>query len=236
MLKTAAVAIFTAISLLGSALADSPAPPDDVKATKYRSMQIDGLTVAYREAGPPEAPTVLLLHGFPSSSRMYQRLLPLLSDRYHLVAPDYVGFGHSDAPDPSHFDYTFDHLADIVAKMVSQMGLTHYTLFMQDYGGPIGFRLALRRPEAVDAMIIQNAVAHEQGWGRCGRRGGHSGPIAPPTRPSCAPVSCRSRPRSRGISATVRVPNSMIPMPGPTSSPSSSDPAKLTCRPSCSMI
>jgi len=165
MLKTAAVTIFTAISLLGSALADSPAPPDDVKATKYRSMQIDGLSVAYREAGPPEAPTVLLLHGFPSSSRMYQRLFPLLSDRYHLVAPDYVGFGHSDAPDPSHFDYTFDHLADIVAKMVSQMGLTHYSLFMQDYGGPIGFRLALRRPEAVDAMIIQNAVAHEQGLG-----------------------------------------------------------------------
>jgi len=165
MLKTAAVTIFTAISLLGSALADSPAAPDDVKATKYRSMQIDGLTVAYREAGPPEAPTVLLLHGFPSSSRMYQRLFPLLSDRYHLVAPDYVGFGQSDAPDPSHFDYTFDHLADIVAKMVGQMGLTHYTLFMQDYGGPIGFRLALRKPEAVDAMIVQNAVAHEQGLG-----------------------------------------------------------------------
>jgi pimeloyl-ACP methyl ester carboxylesterase len=165
MLKTAAVAIFTAISLLGSALADSLAPSDDVKATKYRSMQIDGLSVAYREAGPPDAPTVLLLHGFPSSSRMYQRLFPLLSDRYHLVAPDYVGFGHSDAPDPSHFDYTFDHLADLVAKMVSQMGLTHYVLFMQDYGGPIGFRLALRKPEAVDAMMIQNAVAHEQGLG-----------------------------------------------------------------------
>ena len=174
MLKTAAVAIFTAISLLGPALADSPATPEDVKATKYRSMQIDGLIVAYREAGPPKAPTVLLLHGFPSSSRMYQRLFPLLSDRYHfpllsdryhLIAPDYVGFGHSDAPDPSHFDYTFDHLADIVAKMVSRMGLTHYALFMQDYGAPIGFRLALRRPEAVDAMIIQNAVAHEQGLG-----------------------------------------------------------------------
>ena len=165
MLKTAAVTIFTAISLLASALADSPAAPDDVKATKYRSMQIDGLAVAYREAGPPDAPTVLLLHGFPSSSRMYQRLFPLLSDRYHLVAPDYVGFGHSDAPDPSHFDYTFDHLADIVAKMVSQMGLTHYILFMQDYGGPIGFRLALRKPEAVDAMIVQNAVAHNEGLG-----------------------------------------------------------------------
>jgi pimeloyl-ACP methyl ester carboxylesterase len=165
MLKTAAVAIFAAISLLAPALAESPATPDEVKATKYCSMQIDGLTVAYREAGPPDAPTVLLLHGFPSSSRMYQRLFPLLSDRYHLVAPDYVGFGHSDAPDPSHFDYTFDHLADIVAKLVAQMGLTHYALFMQDYGGPIGFRLALRRPEAVDALIVQNAVAHEQGLG-----------------------------------------------------------------------
>jgi pimeloyl-ACP methyl ester carboxylesterase len=165
MLKTAVAPMFAAVSVLGPALAESRAAPDDVRATKYRSMQIDGLNVAYREAGPPEAPTVLLLHGFPSSSRMYQRLFLLLSDRYHLVAPDYVGFGHSDAPDPSYFDYTFDHLAEIVAKMVGRMGVTHYTLFMQDYGGPIGFRLALAKPAAVDAMIIQNAVAHEQGLG-----------------------------------------------------------------------
>jgi pimeloyl-ACP methyl ester carboxylesterase len=165
MLKTAVAAMLAAVSVLGPALAESQAAPDDFRATKYRSMQIDGLTVAYREAGPPEAPTVLLLHGFPSSSRMYQRLFPLLSDSYHLVAPDYVGFGHSDAPDPAHFDYTFDHLVEIVAKMVGQMGVTHYTLFMQDYGGPVGFRLALAKPEAVDAIIIQNAVAHEQGLG-----------------------------------------------------------------------
>ena len=201
MLKTAAVMIFTAISLIAPALADSPAAPDDVKATKYRSIQIDGLSVAYREAGPPEAPTVLLLHGFPSSSRMYQRLFPLLSDRYHLVAPDYVGFGHSDAPDPSHFDYTFDHLADIVAKMVGQMGLTHYTLFMQDYRGPIGFRLALRRPEAVDAMVIQNAVAHEEGLGPLwvARRAFWADRAA--NEAELRASFCRLRRRSRGMSA-----------------------------------
>src|ERR1700728_4287921 len=149
MLKTAIAAVLAAVSVLVPAMAESQAAPDDVRATKYRSMQIDGLAVAYREAGPPDAPTVLLLHGLPSSSRMYQRLFPLLSDRYHLIAPDYVGFGHSDAPDPAHFNYTFDHLADVVTKMVGRMGVTHYTLFMQDYGGPVGFRLALAKPEAV---------------------------------------------------------------------------------------
>jgi pimeloyl-ACP methyl ester carboxylesterase len=131
----------------------------------YRTVQVDGLSIFYREAGPRTAPAILLLHGFPSSSRMYQSLLEQLSDRYHLVAPDYPGFGHSDAPDPATFSYTFDHLAAIVDHFTQALGLTKYTLYVQDYGGPVGFRLAIAHPERLQALITQNAVAHEDGLG-----------------------------------------------------------------------
>lgn len=129
----------------------------------YRSIEIEGLDIFYREAGSADAPTVLLLHGFPSSSRMWEPLLPLLADRYHLIAPDYPGFGHSSAPSTSEFAYTFDRLARIMEALVEKLGLASYVLFMQDYGGPVGFRLALSHPERVRGIIIQNAVSHEQG-------------------------------------------------------------------------
>lgn len=139
----------------------------DLRSTRqsiaYRSIGIEGLEVFYREAGSADAPTVLLLHGFPSSSRMWEPLLPLLADRYHLIAPDYPGFGHSSAPSTSEFAYTFDRLAQIVDAFVSKLGLARYVLFLQDYGGPVGFRLALSHPERVRGIIIQNAVSHEQG-------------------------------------------------------------------------
>lgn len=141
------------------------ATADCALPTIYQTVTVDGLRIFYREAGPKHAQTVLLLHGFPSSSRMYERLLSSLSDRYHLIAPDYPGFGHSDAPSPTDFFYTFDHLADVMARFTEILGLTHYVLFMQDYGGPVGFRLALAHPERVQAMIVQNAVAHDQGLG-----------------------------------------------------------------------
>jgi len=133
--------------------------------TFYRTTQIDGLSIFYREAGPKDAPTLLLLHGFPSSSRMFESLFARLSDRYHLVAPDYPGFGHSDWPDPKRFDYTFDHIASVIGDFTQAMGLSHYTLYMQDYGGPVGFRMALAHPERVQALIVQNAVAHNEGLG-----------------------------------------------------------------------
>jgi pimeloyl-ACP methyl ester carboxylesterase len=133
--------------------------------TTYRSVSIDGVSIFYREAGPRAAPTLLLLHGFPSSSRMFETLLPLLADRYHLVAPDYPGFGHSDAPPPDRFDYTFDNIARVIDRFTTATGITRYALYMQDYGGPIGFRLAVMHPERVLAMIIQNAVAHDVGLG-----------------------------------------------------------------------
>ena len=133
--------------------------------TFYRTVQIDGLSVFYREAGPKDAPVLLLLQGFPSSSRMFEPLFARLSDRYHLVAPDYPGFGHSDWPDPKKFAYTFDHIAEIMDHFTEALGLSHYTLYMQDYGGPVGFRMVLAHPERAEALIVQDAVAHNEGLG-----------------------------------------------------------------------
>ena len=131
----------------------------------YRSAQVDGLSIFYREAGPTNAPTILLLHGLPSSSRMFQPLLTRLKENYHLVAPDYPGFGHSTWPDPKQFDYTFDHIAAVMTDFTQVLGLSNYTLYMQDYGGPVGFRMALAHPERVQALIVQDAVAHNEGLG-----------------------------------------------------------------------
>ena len=131
----------------------------------YRTVKVDGLSIFYRETGPRDAPTILLLHGLPSSSRMFQPLLTRLADRYHLVAPDYPGFGHSDWPDPKQFSYTFDHIAQVMDHFTETLGLLHYTLYMQDYGGPVGFRIALKRPERVQALIVQDAVSHNEGLG-----------------------------------------------------------------------
>ena len=131
----------------------------------YRTVKVDGLSIFYREAGPKDAPTILLLHGLPSSSRMFQPLLTRLADSYHLVAPDYPGFGHSDWPDPKQFGYTFDHIAAVMDGFTQALGLSNYTLYMQDYGGPVGFRMALAHPERVQALIVQDAVAHNEGLG-----------------------------------------------------------------------
>ena len=131
----------------------------------YRTAKVDGLTIFYREAGPKNAPPMLLLHGLPSSSRMFDPLLARLADKYHLIAPDYPGFGHSDWPDPKQFDYTFDHIARIIDDFSQVLGLSRYTLYMQDYGGPVGFRMVLAHPERVEALIVQDAVAHNEGLG-----------------------------------------------------------------------
>jgi pimeloyl-ACP methyl ester carboxylesterase len=131
----------------------------------YRAAVVKGRTVFYREAGDPSAPTLLLLHGLPTSSQMFRRLIPALADMFHLVAPDYIGFGHSDAPPREAFAYTFDNLAAHVSGLVDALGLTSYILYMQDYGGPVGFRLFTRRPERVKGFVIQNANAYMEGVG-----------------------------------------------------------------------
>ncbi|RTL47743.1 MAG: alpha/beta fold hydrolase [Bradyrhizobiaceae bacterium] len=133
--------------------------------THYRTATVNGRKVFYREAGDPAAPTILLLHGLPTSSQMFRDLMPLLADRFHLIAPDYIGFGHSDAPPRDQFAYTFDNLAAHVGGLVDALGLTSYILYMQDYGGPIGFRLFTQRPGETAGFIIQNANAYMEGVG-----------------------------------------------------------------------
>ena len=128
-------------------------------------MTVDGVGVFYREAGPKDAPTIVLLHGFPSSSREFDTLIPLLATRYHLIAPDFPGFGQSDAPPPSSYAYTFDNLAKTINDLLEQLKINKYTFYLHDYGGPVGFRIISAHPERLQALIIQNANAYKEGLG-----------------------------------------------------------------------
>ncbi len=129
----------------------------------YKTVEIDGLDVFYREAGNPDNPTILLLHGFPTSSHMFRDLIPALSDRFHLVAPDYPGYGYSSMPSIDEFDYSFDNLASIIDKFIDKVGLKTYSLYLMDYGAPVGFRIATKHPERVESLIIQNGNAYVEG-------------------------------------------------------------------------
>jgi pimeloyl-ACP methyl ester carboxylesterase len=137
----------------------------DSRLTRYRTANVNGRKVFYREAGDSASPTIVLLHGLPTSSQMFRELIPALSDKFHLIAPDYIGFGHSEAPLRDTFAYTFDNLAAHVRALLDQLGLKSYILYMQDYGGPVGFRLFAERPEQVKGFIIQNANAYIEGVG-----------------------------------------------------------------------
>jgi pimeloyl-ACP methyl ester carboxylesterase len=134
-----------------------------VPTTTYRTVSVDGLKVFYREAGNPKSPVVLLLHGFPTSSHMFRELIPALADRFHVVAPDLPGFGFTEAPDRKTFKYTFDHLAEVMERFTEALGLSRYALYVFDYGAPVGFRLAVRHPERITALISQNGNAYEEG-------------------------------------------------------------------------
>ena len=132
-------------------------------ATHYRTQDVDGLTVFYREAGASTAPAVLLLHGFPTSSHMFRHLIPILAPHFRVIAPDLPGFGFSDAPSTSRFPYTFDRLADVMERFIETLGLSHYALYIFDYGAPVGLRLAIRHPERITAIVSQNGNAYEEG-------------------------------------------------------------------------
>jgi pimeloyl-ACP methyl ester carboxylesterase len=134
-------------------------------SVQYKTIKVDNLDIFYREAGNPSKPTLLLLHGFPSSSRMYENLINDLTSNYHLIAPDYPGFGQSSAPKPTEYVYTFDHLAETVNHFIDQLGLKKISLYVQDYGGPVGFRIASQRPDLIQALIVQNANAYNEGLG-----------------------------------------------------------------------
>jgi pimeloyl-ACP methyl ester carboxylesterase len=139
------------------------AATDPILATRYRTITVNGLKIFYREAGRPDAAALLLLHGYPSSSRMFEPLLARLAADCRLIAPDYPGFGHSDAPERGSYTYSFEALAQAMLGFIDALGLARYSLYLQDYGGPVGFRVALARPERVRALIVQNAVMHEEG-------------------------------------------------------------------------
>ena len=130
---------------------------------QYRTVVIDGVKVFYREAGPKDAPVLLLLHGFPTSSQMFRNLIPQLADRYRVIAPDYPGYGQSDMPAMDKFQYSFDNLAKVVDKFTVAVGASKYALYVQDYGAPIGFRIASAHPERVTAIVVQNGNAYDEG-------------------------------------------------------------------------
>lgn len=139
--------------------------PSTTATTRFHKVDVDGVGIFYREAGPRDAPTIVLLHGFPSSSRTYNALIPLLATRYHLIAPDFPGFGQSDAPSPERYDYTFDHLAKTTGALLEKLQISRYTLYIHDYGAPVGFRLMKAHPERLRGLIVQNGNAYEEGLG-----------------------------------------------------------------------
>jgi pimeloyl-ACP methyl ester carboxylesterase len=140
-----------------------PAAQTSESKVAHRTVKIDGLDIFYREAGPKDAPTILLLHGFPTSSQMFRNLIPALADKYHLVAPDYPGFGHSSMPSRDKFSYTFDNLAKVIEGFTETIGIKSYALYVQDYGAPVGYRLAVMHPERVTAIVVQNGNAYDEG-------------------------------------------------------------------------
>ncbi|MFI1453994.1 alpha/beta fold hydrolase [Streptomyces roseus] len=135
-----------------------------MNSVRHRTALIEGHEIFYREAGPSDAPTVVLLHGYPTSSFMFRELIPLLADDYHVIAPDHLGFGHSDAPPVQEFTYTFDALAELTSALLDQLGLNRYALYVQDYGAPIGWRIALKHPERISALVTQNGNGYEDGF------------------------------------------------------------------------
>lgn len=156
LLRHAGIAL-SALLVSTAALAAAP------QRTHYRTVDVDGVKIFYREAGDPKAPSILLLHGLPSSSHMFRALIPLLSDRYHVVAPDYPGFGFSDAPDRARYQYTFENLSRTIGRFTEQVGLHRYAMYVFDYGAPVGLRMALAHPERVSAIISQNGNAYLEG-------------------------------------------------------------------------
>jgi len=163
-LKTKAL-LTAAAALVAGHAAQAAALESTAATTTYHRATVDGVGVFYREAGAKDAPTIVLLHGFPSSSREFDTLIPLLATRYHLVAPDFPGFGQSDAPSPTSYAYTFDHLAKTTSDLLEQLKIDKYVLYLHDYGGPVGFRVMLAHPERLQALIIQNANAYQEGLG-----------------------------------------------------------------------
>ncbi|MFF8983843.1 alpha/beta fold hydrolase [Streptomyces globisporus] len=168
-----------------------------MSSVRHRTATVDGHEIYYREAGPADAPVIVLLHGYPTSSFMFRELIPLLADNYHVIAPDHLGFGHSDAPPATEFDYTFDALAELTSGLLDQLRLDRYALYVQDYGAPIGWRLALKNPERISAIVTQNGNGYEDGfvdsfWDGLWAYGANPGPdTEPAVRAAMSPEAIR---------------------------------------------
>lgn len=148
---------------LGVSLVQTEARAETTTGVRYHTVTIEDLDIFYREAGSPDRPTILLLHGFPTSSHMFRDLIPELADEFHVIAPDYPGYGFSSMPSVNEFDYSFDNVARIIEKFVDTVGLERYSLYLMDYGAPVGFRLAANRPDRVQALVVQNGNAYIEG-------------------------------------------------------------------------
>lgn len=163
-----ALVVFSTYFRTTMPLAQTPATVKSSQASHanlvlHKTVKVDGLDIFYREAGPKNAPTIVLLHGFPTSSQMFRNLIPKLADKYHVIAPDYPGFGQSSMPSRSDFEYTFDRLATVVDHLLEQLNVKSYVLYVQDYGAPVGFRVATAHPERVRGFIVQNGNAYDEG-------------------------------------------------------------------------
>ena len=163
LLSLAAAALLAAGTVQAAPPANAPTATAAVEQVRYRTVTIDGVDVFYREAGPADAPVLLLLHGFPTSSHMFRELMPRLAQRYRVIAPDYPGFGFSAMPARNRFAYTFDNYAQVVDRFTQQLGLGRYALYVMDYGAPVGFRLATAHPDRVTAIVVQNGNAYDEG-------------------------------------------------------------------------
>jgi pimeloyl-ACP methyl ester carboxylesterase len=165
MTRLVSIVMAAALSaaLAPAALAQTPPGRADSAVTRHRTAKVDGIDIFYREAGAADAPAIVLLHGFPTSSHMFRNLIPVLAHRYRVIAPDYPAFGHSGTPDRGAFTYSFARFAALMDGLLGQLGVERYALYVQDYGAPVGFRLALRHPERITALVIQNGNAYDEG-------------------------------------------------------------------------
>ena len=155
--------IFPLIALSSTLASSNPAFADPPPKVRHKTVKVGDLDIFYRETGPSDAPAILLLHGFPTSSQMFRNLMPALGDRYRVVAPDYPGYGHSSMPARERFKYTFDNLAKVMDDFADKVGLSKYAIYVQDYGAPVGYRLACKHPERITAIIVQNGNAYDEG-------------------------------------------------------------------------